>query len=65
MLCGVRGKLMLAFLLNDRENSSNDGDWAKQHDLILYGRIRVVQTHQKLEHTVTLITFRYGFNHSY
>jgi hypothetical protein len=43
MLCGVRGKLMLAFLLlYDRENSGNGGDGVKQHDLIPYGRIRVV-----------------------
>jgi hypothetical protein len=43
MLCGVRGKLMLAFLLlYDRKNSSNGGDGVKQHDLISYGRIGVV-----------------------
>ena len=52
MLCGVRCKLMLAFLLlNDRENSSKGGDGVKQHDLILYGRIGVVKTHQKLKHS--------------
>jgi hypothetical protein len=52
---------MLVFLLlNDRENSINGEDGVKHYDLILYGRIGVVQTYKKLEHTV--ITFGYSFH---
>jgi hypothetical protein len=46
MLCGRRSKLMLAFLLlNDGKDTSNGGNGVKQHDLVPYGRIRVIQTH--------------------